>query len=285
MRIAILSDIHSNEQALRACLARLDTLAVDQYVFLGDYLGELAWPERTMAILRDLARLRRCVFIRGNKEDYWLDRAAGRGPEWRLGSSTTGALAYVYPRVTADDLAFFCGLPASLLISPPGVPPLLACHGSPDSVRGKLLPGHAPAAAALAAAPADVLLCGHTHRPFFWQQGTRLLLNPGAVGVSLDGRGGHASCLLLDSDGGPWRPRFLLIPYDVEAACQDLAASGLIEAAPGWTRAAANLLRRGGPSMVVVLARVTALAQLEGAHWPFLPESCWSQALSDLGIP
>ena len=285
MRIAVLSDIHSNEHALRACLDRLDALAIDHYVFLGDYLGELAWPERTMALLRALAQARPCTFIRGNKEDYWLDRAAGQGPAWRLGSSTTGALAYVYPRVTAADLAFFRGLPVSLLLRLPGVPPLMLCHGSPDSARGKLLPGHTPAAEALAASPAEVLLCGHTHRPFAWAQGARQLLNPGAVGVSLDGRGGHASCLLLDSDGGPWQPHFLLVPYDVEAACHDLIEAGLTRAAPGWTRAAANLLRRGGPSMPVVLARVTALAQRQGGCWPELPEACWAQALSELGIP
>lgn len=58
MKIAILSDIHSNLEALKAVSARLDELTVDQIFFVGDVVGYGADPEectRWVAENADLA--------------------------------------------------------------------------------------------------------------------------------------------------------------------------------------------------------------------------------------
>src|SRR6516225_9276786 len=44
MRIAVLSDIHGNREALTACLDHAATADVDRFVFLGDYVGYGADP-------------------------------------------------------------------------------------------------------------------------------------------------------------------------------------------------------------------------------------------------
>ena len=44
MRIAILTDIHGNREALSACLAHARLLGVDRLIFLGDYVGYGADP-------------------------------------------------------------------------------------------------------------------------------------------------------------------------------------------------------------------------------------------------
>ena len=48
MRIAVISDIHGNHIALEECLRYLETQRVDRYVFLGDYLGEFPYQQKTM---------------------------------------------------------------------------------------------------------------------------------------------------------------------------------------------------------------------------------------------
>ena len=70
MKIAVLSDIHGNYIALKKCLEHAEAHNIDAYFFLGDYLGELPYPQRTMKILYDLREKYPCFFIRGNKEDY-----------------------------------------------------------------------------------------------------------------------------------------------------------------------------------------------------------------------
>ena len=59
---------------------------------LGDYLGELAYPEKTLDLLDQVRKEFPCTFIRGNKEDYWIDRQKGLNPDWirEAGSSSTG---------------------------------------------------------------------------------------------------------------------------------------------------------------------------------------------------
>ena len=44
MRIALLSDVHANREALSACLAHAQACSVDRYIFLGDYVGYGADP-------------------------------------------------------------------------------------------------------------------------------------------------------------------------------------------------------------------------------------------------
>jgi len=51
MKIAILSDIHSNLEALNACLAHARSQGAEQYVFLGDLLGYGADPKACLDII------------------------------------------------------------------------------------------------------------------------------------------------------------------------------------------------------------------------------------------
>lgn len=54
MNIAVLSDIHGNYVALERCVRFALDRGIKQFLFLGDYLGELAFPQRTMEIIYSL---------------------------------------------------------------------------------------------------------------------------------------------------------------------------------------------------------------------------------------
>ena len=77
--IAVLSDIHGNYVALESCLAHAVSQNIKTFLFLGDYVSELAYPERTMKLLYEMDRTCSCRFIRGNKEEYWFQYRAGLG--------------------------------------------------------------------------------------------------------------------------------------------------------------------------------------------------------------
>jgi len=66
MKIAIISDLHSNIEALQACLDRAQSLNVEQYVCLGDIVGYGPDPATTLEMLRTLPDV---VVIRGNHEE------------------------------------------------------------------------------------------------------------------------------------------------------------------------------------------------------------------------
>jgi len=66
-KLAILSDIHANADALRTVLAYCAELGVDRYVSLGDIIGYNADPAECVEIVRGLAPL---ALVRGNHDDY-----------------------------------------------------------------------------------------------------------------------------------------------------------------------------------------------------------------------
>lgn len=63
MKIAVLSDIHGNYVALQECIKYVLDRGIDIFVFLGDYVGELAYPQKTMDILFHLKEKYNCFFI------------------------------------------------------------------------------------------------------------------------------------------------------------------------------------------------------------------------------
>ena len=57
MRIAVMADIHGNRAALETCVAEARRRGAEEYLFLGDYLGEMAYPERTLELLETLRKV------------------------------------------------------------------------------------------------------------------------------------------------------------------------------------------------------------------------------------
>lgn len=136
MKIAVLSDIHGNYIALEECINYALDKGIDTFLFLGDYLGELAYPQKTMKFLYSLKEKYQCWFIKGNKENYWLNY----DQTWKENDSTTGALYYTYHNLTDTDMDFFHKLNDKEELSFNGLPSITICHGSPNRVNEKLLP-------------------------------------------------------------------------------------------------------------------------------------------------
>src|SRR2546430_4310809 len=82
MRLAVLSDVHSNLHALQAVLADVDRIAPDGIWVAGDLVGYNPWPNEVLEILRE----RHVRAIRGNH-----DRAAIGGGAVRVNELAAGA--------------------------------------------------------------------------------------------------------------------------------------------------------------------------------------------------
>ena len=221
MKIAVLSDIHGNYAALKRCVDNALSKGVGTFFFLGDYVGELAYPQRTMKLLYSLAHAYDCTFIRGNKENYWLNYRAGGSGEWRDGDSTTGSMLYTYSRLRDDDLAFFESLKIKETVSVDDLSEVLLCHGSPDKVNEKMLPDDERTFEIMDSAGVPLLLFGHTHIQGIIEHNGKRALNPGSVGVPLYS-GGKTQFLILDGSKHGWSYEFVSLEYDIEKVICDL---------------------------------------------------------------
>lgn len=303
MELAVLADIHSNYIALERCMGYALSRGIRDFLFLGDYIGEMAYPERTMALLYDYRQRCACTFLRGNKENYWIGYRDSGEKGWREYDSTTGVLWYAYHHLTDGDIDFFQTMPTALKLEYGSLPPLMACHGSPYSEREDMRAGTERAKEILEASEEDWVLCAHTHRQekMAWQGKT--MLNPGSVGHSLDAEGKSQFMILHGENGyraesplgreaevageskGAWREEFITLDYDREEVIRQLAESGLGDRAANWCKVTEYSLRGGSEfHHARVLERVMALCEAgEGkCDWPHIPEKYWEMAIKEI---
>jgi diadenosine tetraphosphatase ApaH/serine/threonine PP2A family protein phosphatase len=206
--LALLYDIHANLPALDAVLADAEAAGVDAYLLGGDY-G--AWGPDPLRCVDRLRGLPRTTWIRGNGERWTREPPLDR-PE------VVEAIKE-RPSGYGTDEGWLYSLQAHYELD--GV---LYCHGSPLSD-----------AESFPAEPSDddermlngvrdaTVVFGHSHLQFRrpGPNGTTLL-NPGSVGMPLDGdvRAAYA----VRRGGGEFE--FRRVEYDVEAAAAAYEALG-----------------------------------------------------------
>jgi predicted phosphodiesterase len=240
-RLAVLSDIHGNLPALLAVLAQIDAEGITHVVNLGDIVSGPLWPRETAGRLMALG----WPTIAGNHERQALAAAASA-------SSDDGFAA---AELSAEQRHWLHGLPPTLSVLDGAVQ---LVHGTPHSDLQGLLetvtPGHAPggdpgvrAASADevrqrlgAAAPGEVLLCGHTHVPRAVLLDGRLLVNPGSVGRPaythdqphphrVETGSPHARWAVVERTAHGWQAQLRSTAYDWHASADRAAALGFAD--------------------------------------------------------
>jgi len=210
VRLALISDIHANIQALDATLADIAAQPVNHIVCLGDIVGYNRDAAECIARIRSAG----CVCVAGNHDLA----VCGRITTQEFSKAALRAVAWTREQLTQDDLDFLAMLPVKTVIGRK----LIAVHGALhpeencESVRldnddHRLLSfitlmGHSTGA--------RICAFGHTHRAgvFEWRHdritersaktvelddGAYYLINPGTVGEprTFDRR---ASYMILD---------------------------------------------------------------------------------------
>ena len=213
MRIAVVSDIHSNLQALTAVTDAIREERVDIVVFCGDLVGYGANPNECCEVLRNLA----AHSVIGNhdvsaltRDTSWMNPYAAEAVLW-----TAGVLS-------GSSKDFLKSLKMEGRFTKAGTTCVMF-HGSPHSVTEYLYEEDVNQGM-LAKARADVLIFGHTHVPYVRRFGAGIILNPGSVGQPRDGNP-KASYAILESE----KPHCDIrrVDYDVETAANAILSAGL----------------------------------------------------------
>jgi putative phosphoesterase len=214
--ITCLYDIHGNLPALEAVLA--DAGDADRYVLGGDYALFGGWPRETVARLRELEP---ALWIRGNVDRWTAD------PPGELREPVEVARAALGDALVAELAA----LPETAEDGD-----TLICHASPVSDLRSFLPEPADDdAELLAGVTASRLLFGHTHIAFRRIADGIELINPGSVGMPLDGD--HRAAYAVIHDDG--RVEHRRVAYDHKPSAAKVRAFG-----GEWTEVIARRIER-----------------------------------------
>lgn len=227
MKLALLGDIHSNYKALERCLEYCEKDGVDGFLFLGDYVSDCPYPNRTLEMIRDICKRYPYYMIRGNRESYQLMYQESKEEEWSY-CSNSGSLLYTYENLSLVDLDLFRECDIKQIISIEGYPDFMICHGSPSSDRELLHIGSESAKKHLTEIEMDLLICAHTHIQGQYDYCGKSLINPGSVGIAV-GVAGQAQFAILHGEQSVWRPEFLSLDYDIDQFIQEFNNSDLPE--------------------------------------------------------
>ncbi len=215
IRVAVVSDIHGNLPALRAVLDDVHRLHPDMTICAGDLVVYGPFPNECV----NLVRTRKITTVAGNR-----DWAVGRRqsaeayavPAGRDRDAETAVYEWTTRVVTEPNRLFLSALPRRLRLRLEKLE-LLLVHGTFRSAFEYLRPDDDPSVFTELAelSRADVVVGGHTHRPYRREVGETLFLNAGSVGWPKDGRP-DAGYLLIDVTGRDLRADFRRVAYPVE---------------------------------------------------------------------
>lgn len=286
IRIAVMADIHSNCEAFKTCVDETEKAGICSYIFLGDYLGDMACPQKTMRLIRCLKEKYNCVFIRGNKEEYWINHRKNKDEKWELGNSGSGMLCYNYENLSDEDIDFFEEMPISLTIKYEGYPEFTVCHGSPFRVNQSMRSDHNYIDELTAKLPTKLTICGHSHYREDYIRNNNRVINPGSVGLPLGGGRAAAQFMILNGHGGLWKPEFISLPYDIEKTISEMDEEKLYEKAPCWYKMTKHMLMTGDNLYVAAIRKANELYFNDTGVtiWKDFPEEYWERALGELGI-
>lgn len=231
-RIAVISDIHGNFQALKAVLDAVDQLRPDATVCLGDVVGYGAQPNECI----DLLKQRQIPTLAGNHDHAAVDMTDIQ----YFNAIAKQAVFWTRDNLTPVNSQWLKERPFTYEMSSD----LYFVHASPNEPEAwNYVLTYGQARTSFEAFAHKFCFIGHSHQPaivqkrgedLFCPEGheipidgqSRYLINVGSVGQPRD-RNPAACFVLLDLDGNCIR--FIRIDYDINAAQAEIRKNGLPE--------------------------------------------------------
>ena len=215
MKIALIGDVHANLPALEAALAHARKHGVEAIWNIGDWVGYNAFPDEVVRHLSEMGALS----IVGNydlkvlnfkkKKEKW--RKTKRSEKWL-------AFKWAYKQLSKESRRYLGSLPQERRLEIAGKQILLT-HGSPASNQEALTP-ETPALRfrqLAEMARSDMVICGHSHRPFTREIAGVTFINTGSVGRPDDGDP-RLAYAILDLDQRQFQVDHYRLDYDIDRA-------------------------------------------------------------------
>jgi putative phosphoesterase len=230
IRIAVLSDVHGNLQALEAVRAELRREKPDAVLVAGDLVLNGPDPNATIDLLR-LLESEGALIISGNTDIAVGDFDYGSAfPQYQDGVPDTiiAAAEWAHDELGDDQLEWLRRLPSERRLRAEDDTLVLAVHASPGSqTRGfdQALDANVILERA-SSTDARVICVGHTHIPEIRDLGWKMIVNAGSAGYVFDGDP-TASWAMITIADGEVDAQIRRTEFDVLAVANAISARGL----------------------------------------------------------
>jgi protein phosphatase len=227
MKIVVISDLHSNFDALSALPELGDELWV-----LGDLVNYGPMPAEVVGFVRSHSE----IVIRGN-HDHAVGFDLDPRCTPRYADMADATMQYSKANLDSDATSFLRELPLTRVIERDDRRFCL-CHAIPSNPLYEYCPEDSDLwSKELEQIDADFLLVGHTHTPFIRMIGGKTIVNPGSLGQPKTGK--PDACYVVWEDGKFHLKQFA---YPVERAVRRIEQ---LQVPPDIKRDLATVLRTG----------------------------------------
>jgi predicted phosphodiesterase len=216
MKIAIISDIHGNYDALVAVLNDAKKQDVTHLLVLGDIVGYYYHPDKILKLLSNWS----FDIIKGNHE-YILENLIENPSKAAIIHSKYGSgHQEAIKKLSSNQLQFLKNLPDTKTVIFDEIV-ILMSHGSPWSNDFYIYPDvDLETLLKCDSALHDFVLIGHSHYQFTIKNKNSILINPGSVGQSRQ-KGGKAFWAIINTENQCFQ--MLNTKYDTKNILAEIA--------------------------------------------------------------
>lgn len=229
MKIAIISDIHGNNEALTAVLEDIKIQNCDKIFCLGDLAMAGPEPSKTVHKIKEMLKQDNFLLIQGNTDEKL--GTYNKSFEEVLDKNVP-VMANAYradlKELSDEDKNFLANLPEKLEIEENGIK-ILLCHGSPrkndENITNDLEIEQVEEI--VSNVDAEVIFCGHTHVPCGYATNTgKTVVNVGSVGRPFAENPKSCYAIINIKNDGDYEIEHRLIKYDIDTASKKLKQRG-----------------------------------------------------------
>ncbi|EKE04542.1 MAG: phosphodiesterase, MJ0936 family [uncultured bacterium] len=227
MRIAVLSDIHGNLDALQEVVKDIDSQNIDKVFICGDLAMAGPEPVETIDFIIDLSKKWNLTIIQGNTDEMIIKSTGSPDDKYTPPNEImANSLKYAQKVLRPDQKEFLYELPETLKETI-GNLEILFVHGSPRRNNEDIFPNMdiEKVKEIINGVDANAIFCGHTHMPASYHIGKQEIINVGSVGRPFTElpKACYAILDYPDLSGTKYSFNYRLVDYDYEASAKKLA--------------------------------------------------------------
>jgi len=235
VKIAVLSDIHGNKDALKAVLENIKYRNIDRVYNLGDTLYGPLFPLETYEMIKSTD----IKGVSGNCDRILLQS-----------SSENPTIQYVLDMLTEEHKSWLLNLPFSIQTDD-----FYFCHASPENDELYMLNEITQNGVTIKQTeeimnfvkdiPQNIIFCGHSHLPtIVYLPNNKIIINPGSVGLpayeeeepfyyKIESGTPFANYTVVEKRNDEWIIEQLSVPYDTTEVIKQSEDQNR----PDWARA------------------------------------------------
>ena len=224
MKIAVISDIHSNVYALNEVLKDIKNRNIDMIVCTGDLVGYGTRPNEVIETLRN----EKILTIMGNYDDAIGNFKIVCGCDYKDPKDTEKAslsMQFTSEKTTDENKEYLRNLPKEITFTFNNKT-IRFVHGSTRLINEYLKENSKESEEVMKELKEDILVCGHTHIPYSKYYGNKLLVNAGSVGTPKT-NSPNANYVIIDIKSSV-AVEIIEVPYDFEKIAKEIEENEIL---------------------------------------------------------